>query len=44
VASLGPVVVGWLRDATGGWMLPLAAITLALAAMTVCSQWVARTR
>ncbi|MCI1787980.1 MAG: MFS transporter [Actinomyces sp.] len=44
VASLGPVVVGWLRDATGGWMLPLAAIALALSAMTVCSQWVARAR
>jgi len=42
VAALGPVTVGWLRDATGGWVIPLGAMTVALIVMTVCSQLVAR--
>ncbi len=44
VAAVGPVSVGWLRDVTGGWMLPLTIMAFALVAMTVCSQVVARWR
>lgn len=36
VAALGPILVGHIHDATGGWTLPFAVIGAGTVAMTVC--------
>jgi CP family cyanate transporter-like MFS transporter len=44
VAALGPLVVGLLRDATGGWRAPLAFLFAALVGQTVAGLAIARPR
>ncbi|SHI56829.1 MFS transporter, CP family, cyanate transporter [Actinomyces denticolens] len=41
-AAVGPIVVGWMREATGGWVAPFAVVVAALVLMTVCGQIAAR--
>mgnify|MGYP000065901731 CR=1 FL=1 len=38
VAAAGPVVLGWLRTMTGGWIGPFLVILVILIVMTVCGQ------
>ncbi|WP_172120758.1 CynX/NimT family MFS transporter [Actinomyces faecalis] len=42
VAALGPVVMGWLRGVSGGWLWPFILVSLVLVVMTVCGQLAAR--
>lgn len=41
-AAVGPIIVGWMREATGGWVAPFAVVVAALVLMTVCGQIAAR--
>lgn len=43
VAAVGPVVMGWVHERSGGWVAPFAMVTGVLVLMTVCAQIVART-
>lgn len=44
VAATGPLVVGALRDVTGGWAAPCVALVVALTVMAVTSPWSAGDR
>ena len=44
VASTGPIIVGGLREAAGGWTAPLAAILAAVVVMTAAGLLAIRTR
>lgn len=44
VGSTGPLLMGLLRDSSGGWTLPLLALLLAVAAMTFAGLGAARDR
>jgi CP family cyanate transporter-like MFS transporter len=44
LAALGPLVVGLLHEATGGWLMPLAFLFAALVAQTVAGLAIARPR
>ncbi len=44
LAAAGPVVVGALRDRSGGWTVPLLALCAAVAVMAVASYGAARNR
>ena len=44
VATVGPISVGWMHEATGGWSLPFAVLIASLATMTICSQAACRGR
>ncbi|MFK3984700.1 MFS transporter [Micromonospora sp. NPDC050397] len=44
VGSTGPLLMGVLRDSSGGWTLPLLALLVAVAAMTVAGLGAARDR
>ena len=43
VAAVGPVVMGWVHERSGGWVAPFAMVTGVLVLMTVCAQIAART-
>jgi len=42
VAAVGPVVMGWVHERSGGWMAPFAMVTGVVVLMTVCAQIAAR--
>lgn len=42
VAATGPVVIGWVRGVSGGWLWPFVLVCLVLVVMTVCGQLTAR--
>ena len=42
VAAVGPVVMGWVHERSGGWVAPFAMVTGAVVLMTVCAQIAAR--
>jgi CP family cyanate transporter-like MFS transporter len=44
LGSTGPLVVGLLRDSSGGWTLPLGAMCIAIAAMAAASLGAGRDR
>ncbi|MQA79214.1 MAG: MFS transporter [Streptosporangiales bacterium] len=44
MAATGPLVVGALRDVTGGWTAPFVALGLAVAVMAATSPWSAGAR
>ena len=44
LAALGPLVVGLLHEATGGWLAPLVFLFAALAAQTIAGLAIARPR
>ena len=43
VAAVGPVVMGWVHERSGGWVAPFAMVTGVVVLMTVCAQIAART-
>ncbi|WP_315582931.1 MFS transporter [Actinomyces viscosus] len=43
VAAVGPVVMGWVHERSGGWVAPFAMVVGVLVLMTACSQIAART-
>jgi len=42
VATVGPVVMGWVHERSGGWVAPFAMVTGVLVLMTICAQIAAR--
>ena len=42
VAAVGPVVMGWVHERSGGWVVPFAMVTGVVVLMTVCAQIAAR--
>ena len=42
VAAAGPIVMGWVHQASGGWEAPFAFVTAVLVLMTVCGRIMAR--
>lgn len=44
VGSTGPLLMGLLRDASGGWTLPLLTLLVAVAVMTFAGAGAARDR
>ncbi|OLO46941.1 MFS transporter, partial [Actinomyces oris] len=42
LAAVGPVVMGWVHEHSGGWVAPFAMVTGVVVLMTVCAQIVAR--
>ena len=42
VAAVGPVVMGWVHERSGGWVAPFAMVTGVVVLMTVCAQIAAR--
>ncbi|WP_167145805.1 MFS transporter [Actinomyces sp. ZJ308] len=43
VAAVGPVIMGWVHERSGGWVAPFTMVVGVLVLMTVCSQVAART-
>jgi MFS transporter, CP family, cyanate transporter len=44
MAACGPILLGWLRDASGSWTLPLAVLTCLAVALCVVAQLAGRSR
>ena len=42
LAAVGPVVMGWVHERSGGWVAPFAMVAGVLVLMTVCAQIAAR--
>jgi len=42
LAAVGPVVMGWVHEHSGGWVAPFAMVVGVLVLMTVCAQIAAR--
>lgn len=42
VAAVGPVVMGWVHERSGGWVAPFTMVVGVLVLMTVCAQIAAR--
>ena len=43
LAAVGPVVMGWVHERSGGWVAPFSMVAGVLVLMTVCAQIAART-